>query len=444
MTHGVASTTRTVASTVTASHHSPAPLPSWPFTMLFAGFPVWWALGLVDVVWIPMAGVMALLLASRGTVRVPQGIGWWIMFLLWSATSVVMIGRGTELLTFGYRWLLYLAAGVLFVYVFNARSRLTTRFVTGCLTVWFAVTAAGGYLGLAFPNAVLRTPLSMVLPSNLLNNDLVNHMVVRRMAQYNPDSFLQVAPRPSAPFLYTNNWGNVYSLLLPFVVAYLLEVRGTRRFWIVVALLPISAVPALLTLNRGMFIGVGLAALYVAVRALLVGNWRLCAAVVALGLFAVALFQVLPVGERLGGRLSDRAESTSNDTRASLYEQSIDRVSESPVFGFGVPQEGTNPDAAPVGTQGQVWMLLVSHGPVATGCWVVFFLIGLRRAYPRRDHTGMACGTVLLVGTVEMVYYGFVPYGLPIMMVAAAVGMRGVDRPADADQRQPPNAKVSS
>ncbi len=106
----------------------------------------------------------------------------------------------------------------------------------------------------------MRTPLSIGAPGRpAVNNDLVNHMVVRRLTQFNPDSFLQVAARPSAPYLFTNNWGNAYSLLLPFVIAYLFEVRGSRRFLWVALLVPVSAVPAFLTLNRGMFLGLGIA-----------------------------------------------------------------------------------------------------------------------------------------------------------------------------------------
>jgi polysaccharide biosynthesis protein PslJ len=414
-----------------------SPLPRWPFTALFVGFPVWWLLGFVDVAWILAAGAMTWYLASSGRVRVPRGFGWWLLFLLWAGASALMLGGGLGFLGFGYRYAIYLAAGVIAVYVYNARATLTSRLVTGCLTAWWITTVVGGYLGLLMPSAVLRTPTSYLLSPDLLANELVNHMVVRRFAQYNPDSFLEVDPRPSAPFLYTNNWGNVYSLLLPFVLAYMFQVRGTKRFWFLVLALPVSAVPALLTLNRGMFIGIGIAALYAVVKLISLRRFGAVGAIAAAFAIGVVLFQALPVAERLDNRLDTSADATSNDTRASLYVQAIDLVPGSPVLGYGVPQDGANSNAAPVGTQGQVWMLLVSHGPIATLCYLSWFVVAFFRCWRRRDPVGLACQTTLVVGTVELFYYGMVPNGLPLMMVAAALGLRGVDRPTAAPAPRP-------
>ena len=406
------------------------PVPAWPIPALFVAYPVWWLLGLIDLIWIPMALVMAAYLARTRSVRVPRGFGVWLFFLVWSTASAIMLTDAGDALGFAYRALLYLSGTVLFVHVFNGRLLLTQRYVAGALTATWLTTVAGGYLGILLPNGSLRTPLAYLLPQGLLGNELVNFMVIRRFSQFNPESFLQVAPRPSAPFLYTNNWGNVYSLLLPFVVAYIVETWGEHRSRWLVAALPVSAVPALLTLNRGMFLGVGLSLLYVAVRLLLRRQFRAVAVIGLLGVVAAGMFFALPIEERLGDRLSSDAERTSTDTRASLYLQAIALVPESPVFGFGAPQQGENPNAAPVGTQGQVWMVLVSHGPVAAVTMVGWFGLAFVRSARRQDPVGLASGTALLVGTVELAYYGILPYGLPVMMVAAALGMRGPD-PAD-------------
>jgi len=404
-----------------------ADLPAWPVVVLFAGLPLWWASGVLDLVWVPAALVMALLLGRADAVRAPRGFGVWLLFLAWCAGSAIMLATAGDLIGFGYRLALYVAGTVLLVYVYNARHRLTERVVCGCLTLWWVYTVVGGFLGLLMPAALLRTPLARVLPDSLLANELVSHMVVRRLSQFNPDSFLQVAPRPSAPFLYTNNWGNVYSLLLPFVLVHLWQVRGQRRFWPLLALLPASAVPALLTLNRGMFLGVALAAAYVGLRALLARHLVTVAAVVALGVVAVALFHALPVEERQGTRLSSSADATSTDDRASLYVQALELVPESPLFGHGAPVATLGEAGVPVGTQGQVWMVLVSHGPVATLCFLGWFALALLGTLRRRDPVGLACSTALLVGGVELFYYGALPYGLPLLMVAAALGLRGAD-----------------
>ena len=290
----------------------------------------------------------------------------------------------------------------------------------------------GGYLGLLLPTVVIRTPMSRLLSADLQANELVNHMVIRRFAQYNPDSYFHLDPRPSAPFLYTNNWGNVYSLLLPFVVVYLLQVRHTRRFLPLALMLPVSAVPAILTLNRGMFLGIGVTMVYVAFRLALRRRFRALGVLAGLAVVAVVAILVLPVQQRIDTRLS--GASDSNSDRLSLYSQSLALVPGSPLFGYGGPQANPDATSAPIGTQGQVWLLLVSHGPFATALFVGFFVATFVRSWPRADPVGLASNAVLLVGTMELAYYGIVPNGLPVMMVAAAMALR---RPGPAAAQEP-------
>jgi O-antigen ligase len=264
--------------------------------------------------------------------------------------------------------------------------------------------------------------MSYLLPAGLQANDLVNHMVIRRFAQFNPDSWFAIGPRPSAPFLYTNNWGNVYSLLLPFVILYLWQVRRQARFWPLALLLPVSLVPAVMTLNRGMFLAVGVSLLYVAFRLTLRKDLRGILALVAVAVLAAIALHFYPIQDRLAERLG--GDTNSNTDRSSLYGDALALVPESPVFGLGGPQPTFTEVDAPIGTQGQVWLLLVSHGPIATLAFVSFFVLAFLRVRRRHDAAGLACATVLLVGTMELAYYGNVPNGLPILLIAAAIGLR--------------------
>ncbi|MGL5810627.1 MAG: O-antigen ligase family protein [Nocardioides sp.] len=400
------------------------PLPRWPLAFMFVGFPAWWAIGLLDIMLLPTAAIMTAYLVRRRAVSAPVGFGLWLMFMVWVSFTGLLVNGGGAILEFTYRYGIYVSCTIMFLYVYNGAEHLTRRYVAGCMTALWIVTIVGGYLGGLFPNGQLRTPMSFVVPDGLMGNQLVNYMVIRRLAQYNPDSFLQVAPRPSAPFLYTNNWGSVYSLLLPFVVAYLLEVRGEWRFRAVAILLPISAVPAFLTLNRGMFLGIGISMVYVAVRLSLVKRAAPVIALVVAAALGLALFTVLPVEERLGNRLSTDADKNSNDTRLFLYVEALASVPKSPFLGHGGPFPSAEPRSAPVGTQGQFWMLLVSHGPFATALFLMFFLSCYFRSWRRMDPVGLAANTVLLVSSIELLYYGSLPYGLPIVMTAAALARR--------------------
>ncbi len=181
--------------------------------------------------------------------------------------------------------------------------------------------------------------------------------------------------------------------------------------------------------------------LYIAFRLALMKRIAPIIGLVIAGLLAGAIFSALPVEERLGSRLSDTAQRTSNDTRALLYAEALQSVPRSPFLGHGGPYPSAEPQAAPVGTQGQFWMLLVSHGPIATALFLLFFLSCFFRSWRRTDPVGLTANAVLLVALFELTYYGVVPYGLPIMMVAAALAVR-VETDETVSKVLPPSARI--
>ena len=389
---------------------------------MFLGFPVWWLSGIGDVIFVLGAAIMGMLLIRRGHIQAPRGFGIWMFFLLWMLCSVIGIDTGGRLVGFIYRALLYLAVTVIFLYVYNGRSTITPRNVLGVLTGFWLVVVAGGYLGIFFPLLTVTTPLSYVLPDFLLSNELVQEMVVRRATQYNPDSWLSLDPRPSAPFLYTNGWGNAYSLMMPIVIAYTALVRRERKFWWLVVAIVISVVPALLTLNRGMFIGLGIGLAYVALRWLIAGRFRAFFALLAVGVVVLAAFFLSPAQERLTNRLD---ESSTTEDRANLYDETFQRTLESPLFGYGAPRPSAVEGAPSAGTQGQFWMVMFSHGFPAVIAFTGWLLWVFVRSISRRDPVGLACNTVLLVISVETLYYGVTTSGLPIAMAVAAILIGG-------------------
>ena len=400
---------------------TPRELPRWPLTAMFALFPLWWVLGPGEAVWILLAGVMLLLLLRHGRIRIPRGFGIWLLFLLWMACSVIGIDTDRRIIGFIYRALLYFTVTVAFLYVYNARATLTARYVLGVLTIFWLVVVAGGYLGVLWPLFSINTPLGEVLPEGLTSNELIHEMVVRRATQYNPDSWLKLDPRPSAPFLYTNGWGNAYSVLTPMVIAYLAMVRRERRFWWLLPVVPLSFVPAFLTLNRGMFLGLGVALAYILIRSVLQGNVRAILAVVGIAVLAAGALATLPIAERLTERV---ASSSSTEDRASLYIEAFERTLEQPVFGYGSPRPSETTGAPSVGTQGQFWMVLFSHGFPGAALFMGWLAWAYFRSVRERDPVGLACNTVLLLTLVESLYYGIMTAGLMVAMLAAAVVLR--------------------
>jgi hypothetical protein len=417
----------------------PGALPAWPLAWYFLGLPLWWGLGLIDVIVVPLAFIMLLYLCRAGRLRVPRGFALWMVFLFFMCGSIIELTEFTQYLTFGYRAAIYLASTVMFVYIYNSWRTISDRRVVGYLVGYFIAVVAGGYLGAALPLHRLKTPmyelLAPVVPA-LVTNPLVQVMVVRPFSQYDPTNYFHIPPRPAAPFLYTNNWGNVYSLLLPVVLVFLLESRRhSRQRRLMGVLVVLSTVPAMLTLNRGMFIGIAIAAAYVGFRLASRGHvMRVLVSAVVAGGIALFLWRALNVSAGLETRTQ-----ASTDTRTRLYEQSLHAIGSSPIFGFGVTiDSSTNVYDPKVGTQGQFWMVLVSHGIIAVACFVGFFLLTVVLTFRRRDLAGMVYNAVVLVGVIETLYYGQVPYGLPLMMAIAALA----HRPRPSAQRDGPTPTV--
>jgi hypothetical protein len=396
-------------------------LPRWPLTAMLAFFPAWWALGVAEMAWIPLAGCMLVLMLRRGGIRVPRGFALWLLFLLLMCASVIGIDTSGRLIGFVYRALLYLTVTIVFVYVYNARETLTLRYVLGLLTIFWLWTALGGFAGILAPEFAFRTPLAYVLPRGLQSNELISEMVVRRLTQYNPESWLALDPRPSAPFLYTNGWGNVYSLTLPTTIAYLTVIRHGLRFWLVLIAVPLSLVPAFLSLNRGMFIGLAVTAAYLFIRFVIAGRIR---AVVLLGMVG-AVGVVAALSLNVVSRLTDRVEtSSSTQDRANLYEETFFRSLQSPLFGYGAPRPSFTDGAPSAGTQGHVWMVMFSHGFPALLCFLgalTWMFIATARAHSTAI---IILHTIQLVILVEVFFYGVLPDGLILTFAAAALALR--------------------
>lgn len=397
------------------------PLPAWPLGAPLLGYPLWWVLGLGDMAWILAAAAMVMLLMRRGDVRLPSGFWLWGLFMLCMLMSVVNIDSGGRLIGFVYRALLYGAATVVLVYVYNARERLDPAVVARQLTGFWGVVVAGGFLGAAAPMLTIRTPLAMVLPQGILSNELVREMAIRRTTQFDPTAWAPLFPRPSAPFLYTNGWGNAFSILLPIAIAWIITRRGTRAFpWLVLAI-PVSLVPAFLTLNRGMFLGLGIAGAYIALRALLAGNRRLLGGLAVLLVVGLVVMRLLPVTERLDERLET---SSTTEDRASLYEETFLRTLESPVLGHGAPRPSLQAGVPSAGTQGQFWMVLFSHGFPAIILFVLWFAWAFIVSLRWRDAVRLTMSAAILVTLVEILFYSILGTGLMIVMACCGVVMR--------------------
>lgn len=215
------------------------------------------------------------------------------------------------------------------------------------------------------------------------------------------------SPRPAAPFGYTNTWGNALGLLVGWFVVSCFGERVLWRRVLGVLVLLAACIPVVYSLNRGLWVGLGLVVAVTAVRLALRGRARSLVAVsLVVGVAAVAVLAT-PLSTIVAGRLDN---PKSNDIRAFTLEQTLEAVSGSPILGFGSTRaaRGSSNSIAvgqsdqcqrcgnpTLGSNGQLWLLLIAQGWVGAALFVGFFLRSLW-AY-RRDRSPLGDAGLLAV-----------------------------------------------
>ncbi|WP_157995758.1 O-antigen ligase family protein [Thermomonospora amylolytica] len=391
-------------------------MPVWPLYALFLGYPLWWALGLTSVIWVLAAFPMAIALARRGRIRVPRGFGLWLLFLLWVLVGVTALGMVAPdtmpdsggLMGYSHRLLLYLAATVMLLYVGNLTEQempqLTVAKLLGFLGV---VTVVGGLAGVTVPTLEFTSALEMLLPQRLTGDKWIEEMVHPAVAQLHQVIGSAPEPRPKAPFEYTNTWGNNLSVLLIWAVAAWWAHGSRGRRWLTALLLAVAMVPIVYSLNRGVWVGLIIAVLYVAVRLVLRGRIVVIGALMVAALLAIPAFAVTPLGSLVQARLQN---GHSDSIRTTLALKSVEAARSSPIIGYGTGRAmrgsassiavGRSPSCrqcgnAQIGSTGQLWLVLISHGLVGTVLYFGFFVHAMWRY--RRDDSAIGIAGSLVV-----------------------------------------------
>jgi O-antigen ligase len=211
-------------------------------------------------------------------------------------------------------------------------------------------------------------------------------------------------------------------------------VMGSRaRKWMAALIAVAAVVPIVQSLNRGLWIGLGIAAVYVALRL----AWR--GRLAPLGVLAavVGVFAILVFATPLVTLVSQRLENPhSNEVRAALNEGALNAAATSPILGYGANRAliGSERSIAigkseecpmcgnrEIGSDGQFWHLLVAQGIVGALCYNLFFLWNLWRF--RHDHSpiGLAGSTVLILVLFFQFLYGSLNSTMAYAMITVAL-----------------------
>ena len=406
-----------------------ARLPRWPLTAMFGLMPLWWALGVWYFVWPFFGVVLFALMATRGRVRVPAGTALWLVFLGIVALSAIRLERVTSLFTFTLRYGWLVTAFLVGLYVYNlARDGVPWARIANPLAVYWLATVALGWLGVLAPRFGVPSPFLLALPDGVASARYIQDIARLDATEFNPLSANPIY-RPAAPYPYTNNWGTAYAFLVPFVLAYLASVRGGKMRMALLVSLPLSVVPAFLTLNRGMFIGLGVGLLYLLVRELARGRVRLLLPIGGLVLVAWLFTLFIPVAAMITNRTS--TTDTTAD-RFDLYAQTWAAVVHSPLLGFGQPTTvDTTHAAEPLGTQGMTWQVLYSHGIPATICLYLLLAVIARRMAAAVTPAGLWLSMLPVIAVVITPFYAYIDPNMSVLFCAIGLGLAGVDGPVN-------------
>lgn len=422
--------------------------PGWPVTALLAGYPLWWALGLADYIFVLLAVPMTVRMyawrARQGrAIRLPPGFGLWLLFLVAMLAGAAMLSlsapdtlRGPlshRALSFASRAADYGAVTVLLLFAGNLSEhefpRRRLAWLLGLLAIY---TTVGGVAGMIAPGFQFKSPALLLLPHSLQNTPAIQASMQPGLAQMQ-DVLGIVSGRPKAPFDYTNTWGNCLSILLPWLLVGW-WVYGKRRQRLVAAVvLVIAVLPVVYSLDRGVWIGLAFAACYLAVRMAARGKLALLGAICAGFALVGVLLLATPLQDIISARL---AHGHSNAGRASLSSAALKAAVSSPVIGYGdTRQQRGGPRSITVGpttscpqcgqpmvgSNGQLWLLLVSTGFAGTALYLGFFGVAAFRYARDATPYGLAGLLVILLSFIYMFTYVAVVAPLAFTMLAYAL-----------------------
>ena len=334
-------------------------------------FPLWWAMGMSELIWPAFGLLMIVSLFRNGSVAIPRFAMAWVVFLLIVAASGFMLEEQQDVYSWVIRFSQYVSVGLIVPYVLTHRNHTPARIVFGSATALFLASVVGGYLGLLLGDFSFRSPLAYVLPGGFQANSFVRDVVNPSFADIERFLGRFEVTRPKAPFTYTNGWGAAMGLLFPFAIHDAISGFGVSRRIARIGILA-SAVPIMLSLNQGLWISIAAGVGYAAFRAAGRGDSRVVLQLLGVGLIATIAITATPLSNTIQ---SDLQNPNATEDRFELYEATLAELPNSPIIGFGGPRE-VREGLPPAGTHGQLWIVLFSHG--AAGALAYFtFIAGL-------------------------------------------------------------------
>jgi hypothetical protein len=409
----------------------------WQAYAIFGLMPVWWLLGLSMFIWplvaIVLAGSMAM---SRRTVFAPRRFGVFLLMLGWMVVAGLQLSDGQRIMAWAWRGSIFVAGAVIFLYLLNIpERRLPTRSIVNAMALFWMVVVAGGWFGVLFPAFELSSPMQHLLPHSIVRNQYVYAHVHLQFAQVQHFLGFPVG-RPETFFAYTNAWGSAFAILTPFAIASTLGARPGAWRTLLRLTFVAAVVPVVFSLDRGLWLSLSVGLTYAAIRFALRRDYRLVALIAGAFVCIAVALAVTPLGGLASGRFSHK---TGDAGRLQRDQAATQRITSSPLLGYGAPLQNSVAGQSNVGTESEVFMLLFSFGFPGLCLFFLWFAYSLFRSAHWRSPDAFWAHVVILIACIQAPYYELTER-LPFVMVAAAIAYREITReprPAVARRRLP-------
>ena len=414
----------------------------WPLVALFSFYPLWWALGIAPFVALGMAIPLAAELRSRGHLRAPRGFGIWLMFLAWFAIGILLVQvaapeavastSNSRYFTFAFRYLWFIAATVVLLYVGNMRKELSMLWFCRTIGTMFIVIVGGGLLGWAAPKFEFHSAMELVLGSHG-KSGFIQSLIHPTAAQIQ-DFLGYEQGRPSAPFPFTNSWGVNCAVTLPFFVVGWFHKASQLRRLVGIGVLVLAIIPIISSLNRGLWLALTVCGMLLVIRTALHGRPLVLLGGLLAGALAAGIIVISPLGALVAVRLDN---GNSNTGRTNLGTQTLQSTWEgSPITGFGTTRDPTGNWVSiaagstaqcprctppPLGTQGQFWLVLFASGFGGAICYFGFFIYQLLRHFWVRSIYATAGLSTVGMHLITAPFYNTIDTSLLVIM--AGVGL---------------------
>ncbi len=375
-----------------------------------------------------------------------------MLFLIWTVLSLVMLPFGAPHTVPGsqsgrafgvmFRFFELGAVTIIALYVLNLpTSQVPQRKIMRWMCVLFFATVAGGYLALAAPSFSFTSPVEAVLPHGIISNTYVQSLVHPAAAQVQTVLGYS-APRPAAPWGYTNTWGNLLSILLVWFCVYMWRpASGWRRLALGVTL-AVALVPIVYSLNRGMWFGLLISVAYLVWRLAAQGDTRALISALLLLPVAVLAFLLTP----LHGVITQReSHGGSNEVRAFADAAAWHGALESPILGWGGPRKtigsGQSIAIGPtanclncgnvgIGSTGEFWQVAFSNGLIGVGPgWSLFLAAFLALRRDRSPTAVQAARLIIILVLFYSYFYNNLPSAAGITLISISLAWRSIAVP---------------